>query len=143
MLLVPAGRFRVLAVMADRSPYVAFYACRGEFDDFDIKDFDAGDPLFVIAVMRSAYSSGRWGHSLGRLPETAVPTVPPVFRQEIGSGACSIIDPGRSTRLSVPKEECVGLEREAVWSAQHIESRLSDHHEGRPNIFVESLKVQF
>ncbi|MER7274755.1 hypothetical protein ABT369_09885 [Dactylosporangium sp. NPDC000244] len=114
----------------------------GEPDPAAIQEICTGDPLFVIAVMRSAYSAGRWGHALGRLPEKTLPAIPPVFRQEVGSGACSIVEPGHSTRLPVPREECLGLERQAVWSAEHIESRLSDHYEGRPNVFVESLKVK-
>jgi hypothetical protein len=140
--MVPAGGHRALAVMTARSPYIAFYSCRGEPDPAAIREICSGDPLFVIAVMRSAYSAGRWGRALGQLPENALPAIPPVFRQEIGSGACSIVEPGQSTRLSVPREECLGLERQAVWSAEHIESRLSDYYEGRPNIFVESLKVK-
>jgi hypothetical protein len=140
--MVPAGGQRALAVMTARSPYIAFYSCRGEPDPAAIHEICSGDPLFVIAVMRAAYSAGRWGRVLARLPETALPAIPPVFRQEIGSGACSIVEPGQSTRLSVPREECLGLERQAVWSAEHIELRLSDYYEGRPNIFVESLKVK-
>jgi hypothetical protein len=140
--MVRSGGHHALAVMTARSPYIAFYSCRGEPDPAAIQEICSGAPLFVIAVMRSAYSAGRWGRALGRLPETALPLIPPVFKQEIGSGACSIVEPGQSTRLSVPREECLGLERQAVWSAEHIESRLSDFYEGRPNIFVESLKVK-
>ncbi|GAA3247536.1 hypothetical protein ACFO1B_38725 [Dactylosporangium siamense] len=141
VFLVPAGEHRALAVMTARSPYLAFYACRGEPDPAEIEDVCAGEPLFVVAVMRSAYSSGHWGRALRRLPETALPAIPPVFMQDIGSGACSIVEPGQSTRLMVPREQCIGLERYAVWSADHVESRLSDHYDERPNLFVESLKV--
>ncbi|GAA2717373.1 hypothetical protein [Actinoplanes palleronii] len=142
VLLVPAGRYHALAVMTAKTPHIAFYSCRDEFDIADIGSLSANEPLFVIAVMKAAYSAGRWGQVLGQLRETAIPAAPPVFRQEIGSGACSIVEPGRSTRLLVPREECIGMERQAVWSAHHVESRLVDHYEGRPNIFVESLKVE-
>jgi hypothetical protein len=142
VLLVPAGRYSALAVMTTQSPYIAFYSFRGQFNVAAIRDSCNNEPLFVIAVMRAAYSAGRWGRVLVRLPETAIPAAPPVFRQEIGSGACTVVEPGRRIRVLVPRVECIGMEREAVWSAHHVESRLSDHYEGRPNMFADSLKVK-
>jgi hypothetical protein len=40
------------------------------------------------------------------------------------------------------KEECIGLEREAVWDPTHAEDRLRDHYAGRKNKWVESLKIR-
>ena len=42
-------------------------------------------------------------------------------------------------RLAIA-EECVGLERAAVWEPEHVEDRLRDHFAGRSNRWVESLK---
>ncbi|WP_395358305.1 hypothetical protein ACHGLA_01160 [Streptomyces sp. YH02] len=39
----------------------------------------------------------------------------------------------RSTGLPAAPEECVGLERAAVWDAHHIERRLLDTFLGLPN----------
>lgn len=39
------------------------------------------------------------------------------------------------------REQCLGLECAAVWSAVHVESRLDDHFEGRPNRWAESLNA--
>ncbi|GGM57342.1 hypothetical protein GCM10011608_47820 [Micromonospora sonchi] len=42
-------------------------------------------------------------------------------------------------RPAGPAEDCVGLERAAVWDAAHIEERLRDQHAGRPNPHLEHL----
>lgn len=118
-----------VVLMLDRRPYCAFYA-RG-----------TDDLLFVVGVERSSYASGGWGPVVRRLPVESLPAVPPMVRQSAAGGACSIVQPGRTTRLAVPRAECVGLEREAVWSASYIVSRLEDHYAGRPNAFAESLRV--
>ena len=39
-------------------------------------------------------------------------------------------------------EDCVGLECAAVWDPCHIESRLLDHFENRPNKWVQSLALK-
>jgi hypothetical protein len=53
---------------------------------------------------------------------------------------CMIIEPGR--RVAATPSECIGLEPEAIWSAGHIESRIADAYAGRPNMFVESLRLK-
>lgn len=39
------------------------------------------------------------------------------------------------------REQCLGLECAAVWSAVHVESRLADHFAGRSNFWMESLSA--
>jgi len=39
------------------------------------------------------------------------------------------------------REECAGLEAAAVWEPEHVEDRLRDHFAGRPNKWVESLRI--
>lgn len=141
-LVLAAGQHRAVAVMTAKSPFIAFYAAPDEPNAVEIQGLCAGEPLFVIAVMRSAYASGRWGDVVDRLPKEELPAIPRRFRQDVVNGSCSIIEVGQPTRLLVPQEECIGLECDAVWSAEHVESRLSDHYDGRPNVWVESLKVK-
>jgi len=57
---------------------------------------------------------------VSELPERDLPAIPPVFRQDILNGSWSIIEAGVSTRLSVPREECIGFERQAVWSEGRV-----------------------
>jgi hypothetical protein len=88
--------------------------------------------LFLVAVMDSAVKTGKWvvvGHS-NLPPELA--TLPPKFIQDaIRKDQFSIYENGK-TRLAT-REECVGLSRASIWSAEHVEERIVDHFAGRPN----------
>lgn len=53
----------------------------------------------------------------------------------------SIYNPNNGEIIRATKEECSGLERSAVWEPEHVEDRLIDHFENRPNKWVESLKI--
>ncbi|MGQ5640794.1 MULTISPECIES: hypothetical protein [unclassified Streptomyces] len=100
------------------------------------------DPLFVVAVHKTAYSTGRWGAIIGRAPKDALPPIPVFFRQNVLNPADCVIVDADGSETKVAPEECVGLERSAVWSAEHIEKRIADHYAERPNQFVESMKVK-
>jgi hypothetical protein len=72
--------------------------------------------------------------------QVAEPVV--LFHQEIGDfRQCIIWDSLGNERAATP-EECVGLERDSVWDAQHIEQRLLDQFEGRPNATEQRLRVR-
>lgn len=66
-------------------------------------------------------------------------------KKDVISGALSIYweDPGTGTYGETPAslEDCEGLEIAAVWDPQHVEDRLRDHFDGRPNCWVESLRL--
>ena len=118
----------------------------------------AGEPIDLLALVEKPVAftiwvtdrcfkrNGRW---------TLLDTVPLLeweqerfdvkFRQDMFSGALSIVS--RSHPPSVYFEnrpasidECEGLERDAIWSPEHIEDRLRDHFDGRPNKWVKSLR---
>lgn len=61
------------------------------------------------------------------------------------SGECSIYwtDAVSSKFGEIPAllEECENLEVAAVWDAHHVEDRLRDHFDGRPNEWVESMRL--
>ena len=44
-----------------------------------------------------------------------------------------------SKEIPATKEECLDLECAAVWSLEHVESRLADLYSWKNNIWVESL----
>lgn len=39
------------------------------------------------------------------------------------------------------RQELEGLEVAAVWDPEHVEDRLRDHFSGRPNKWVESIRL--
>lgn len=147
-LPLPSGR-TAFGVMLQARPYMAFYAAEaGDQADQAATGVDAQalakqTPMFIVAVHRSAYSTGRWGNPIGRIPSAELPPTPEFFRQDVVHPAnCVILDAEEENTRKATPQECVGLERNAVWEAEHVESRLDDAYDGRPNPFVESLKVK-
>ncbi|WLW52620.1 hypothetical protein [Streptomyces sp. YU58] len=130
-------------LMLSVRPYMAFYVGDEAAYQAEMRTGFTVSPLFVVAVHNSAYSSGQWGNVLYRVVPKMLPEIPVFFRQNIMNAAdCEIVDSGGGVRKASP-DECISLERSAVWSAEHVEARLRDHFAGRPNAFVESMKVKF
>jgi hypothetical protein len=142
--VLPSSGRVAYAVMLEPRPFMAFYAADAEAETPpDPAQLAKQSPLFVVAVYKSAYSTGGWGTPVGRLPADALPPIPDTFRQDaLNPANCVIVDASEENVRKATPQECVGLERNAVWEASHIESRLDDAYAGRPNAFVESLKVK-
>lgn len=134
---LPNGRRGYARVL--KSPLMAFYSIRSEGSLVPTEIL--GQPVaFKVWVMNSAISSGRWS-VIGHAPlETELAAMPWFFKQDAISKALSLYQSG--VERPATKEECEGLERAAVWSAQHIESRLEDHLEGRTNKWLEAMKLR-
>lgn len=138
VLQVPVGDGRsAYALMLGVRPYIAFFP-DGQSDS----EILGSAPLFVVAVHNSAYSRGRWGAVLRRIAPGDLPEIPLFFRQNsMNLKDCEITDAHGELRQATP-EECVGMERSAVWEAEHIEERIADLYAGRVNAYVESMKVE-
>jgi hypothetical protein len=97
--------------------------------------------LFQVPVMDHAVKRGRWV-IVGNAPlDDRLLNPPPRFMQDaIRKDRFRIYVNGQIRPAT--KEECVGLEREAVWDPTHAEDRLRDHYAGRKNKWVESLKIK-
>jgi hypothetical protein len=135
---LPDGKF-AYAVMLTTSPHVAFYEMDTKLSDGVPPD---RDPMFIVAVERSAYVNGGWGSILFHLRPADLPPVPPFFRQNVMRPEdCEIDEPDGTSRPATP-DECEGLERSAVWAAPHVESRLEDHYAGRENAFLETMRLK-
>lgn len=125
-ITLPSGQI-VEAQMLD-SPEIAFFSPNGD-----------STVLFRLWVMKSAYNSGRW-RKIGKADISAqLHETVDRFRQDPITGKLSIYRDGDDHPAK--PEDCLDLERAAVWSPEHVESRLEDHLAGRPNKWVESLKV--
>jgi hypothetical protein len=95
---------------------------------------------FRVAVHKSAWVTGRW-QRVGKVEPPADVLAPvPTFIQDPLSGRFSIYVLGDIRPAT--REECLGLERCAVWEAEHVEDRLRDHFAGLPNTWVESLALR-
>ncbi|MDB5159690.1 MAG: hypothetical protein JWR50_4397, partial [Mucilaginibacter sp.] len=113
---IPGGRLACGVMLATR-PYMAFFDDR-QVNAEKLTGFE-GSPLFIVAVHNSSYSTGRWGASLGHLPKDSLPPIPYFFRQNVlRPSDCVIVDSDGNTQTAAP-EDCLKLERSAVWSAEH------------------------
>jgi hypothetical protein len=122
------------------SPYTAFYDYRTSKPSTDLSAIERQPVLFRLAVRRSTLKS--WERIGVRELEGQVAEPVVAFHQEIGDfRKCIIWDNLGHEREAAP-EECVGLERDAVWDANHIEQRLLDTFEGRPNAQEQRLRVR-
>ena len=95
--------------------------------------------LFRVAVTPAAYSTGRW-RKVGVVPlPPALARPAPKFNFDRLARTFSITDDGGVTDRPATADECRPLERLAVWSPEHVESRLRDHYAGVPNRFLDSM----
>jgi Immunity protein 26 len=112
-------------------PYKAFYNYRTSKPSDDLDTIEKKLVLFRQTVR--VLDSDTWeAIGIRKLEgEVAEPVVR--FHQESGDyRKCAIFENFGNERLATP-EECIGLERQAVWDAHHIEERLLDTFEGRPS----------
>lgn len=118
----------------------AFYDCRTN-KELSLEEICSKPILFITAVYKSAVTKGRW-KKVGYLPlEPHLKESPKFFIQDaLDPTKFFIYHKGEITPAT--REECEGLECEAVWEAEHVEDRLRDYYAGRPNIWFESLKIK-
>ena len=122
------------------APYTAFYHYRAPDPSTDLDTIESKPVLFRLAVRTLTMKGWERIGSRELRGELAEPVV--AFHQEIGDfRKCIIFDTIGNERAATP-EECVGLERDAVWEARHIEQRLLDTFEGRPNETEQRLRVR-
>ncbi|HEX5749330.1 MAG TPA: Imm26 family immunity protein [Archangium sp.] len=122
------------------SPYAAFYDYRTTSPDSDLDRIASRPLLFRIAVRHLALDA--WEFIGERALEEHLTEPVVQFMQDLGDfRRCTIFDTAGKEREAEP-EECVGLERAAVWEQEGIEERLLDSLLGRPNAAEERLKVR-
>lgn len=121
-------------------PDVAFYKFFTEEPIGDLESLEVKPLLFVLAVRLRDLD--KWT-PLGSRPlrgDVAKPIVS--FHQKRDNFRdCTIYDSTGREWKATP-EECVGLERDAVWEVNGIEERLRDVFAGRPNAQEVRLRVR-
>jgi hypothetical protein len=114
-------------------------------ESLDLIELVASPIIFRIWVMDSAFRRRDGWELLDvvSLTEEERAEVHRFAKQDLISGSCSIyrVDPATGARSETPAtvEECQGIEPAAVWSREHVEDRLRDHFDGRPNKWLESI----
>jgi hypothetical protein len=119
-------------------PLVSFFGKRTK-GHLQVEDVVRQPILFTLWVMKYALTSGRW-RVVGNVPPGKGLRKPQFFKQDSISGKLSIY--GDDGDAPATKKQCAGLEQAAVWEPQHVEDRLRDHYAGKPNLWVESLRIK-
>lgn len=121
----------------------AFYNIFSETEIRDIGMLERKPVLFIVAVYNNAVNSGRW-LKIGTLPlGQEFEVLPYKFMQDILNPSKVSLYNTRTGEITPSNmESCIGLEKAAVWEAEHIEERLCDHFHGRENEWVEELKLK-
>jgi hypothetical protein len=96
--------------------------------------------LFIVAVYNSAITSGNWVKVGTQALEESLLDLPMQFIQDSSDpSAYRLYNPNTGTMSPTKKEDCIGLERAAVWDAHHLEDRISDHFAGRDCKWIKKL----
>ncbi len=122
-------------------PLIAFLDHRDGGQTEDFHDVVQKPLLFKIWVSNRPMRDGSWP-VVGHVDPTTEALKPvPFFKQDAISRKLSITYDGGKEVPATP-DDCRGLERAAVWEPEHVVDRLLDHFEGRPNKWVESLRMK-
>jgi hypothetical protein len=122
------------------NPYVAFYNYRTTEPSSNLDEIGTKPVLFTQAVRLFGYD--RWANIGYRELEGEVAKPVVRFMQDLADfKKCTIFDLEGMERQATP-EECIGLERAAVWDVHQIERRLLDTFMGRPNEDEIHLRVR-
>lgn len=126
---LPDGSFAYGRVVATGD--IAFYEHRTTEPAGDLDQIGSRPLLYTLSVRFTDPS--RW-EDIGHRPLEGTVAQPVVFFMQdlMDSSDCRIFDSEGMSRPATP-EECIGLERSAVWEQHGVEQRLLDNFMGRPN----------
>lgn len=121
-----------------KAPLAAFFDFR--CSERPALDLIVSQPVaFRIWIMNNALGKCGW-KIIGTAPLSEDLAAPEVFYKfDAISRKFSLYS--SSTETPATREQCIGHECAAVWSACHVESRLADHFAGRTNPIVENLSA--
>lgn len=124
-------------------PLIAFFDYQSEESDPPgiLESLRHQAVAFTVWVMNHAIERGRWKVIGSMDPSSTLDGKQQFFKQDAISGKLSVTTDGGDV-IPATREQCESLERAAVWEPSHIEDRLVDHFESRPNKWVESLRLR-
>lgn len=141
----------VKIILADKSHCYAIVLHQASVGVFNIKttadvllsDILDADILFIVAVYNSTITSGRWQKIGKMILDDRFTTLPLQFIQDqTNLASVEIYDPNSGLTRKASKEECLHLERAAVWEPAQVESRILDHFNATENVWVRQLQMK-
>lgn len=122
------------------SPVIAFYDAATDIG-LPLDDILPRPILFRIAVMKHAITSGRWTVVGVKPLEPSLQEATIFFRQD-ATNPDHLFFHQEGHESPATREDCLKLERAAVWEPEHVEERLADYYAGRINQWVELLRLK-
>ncbi len=125
-------------------PCIIFYDGRFK-TEISVNEIIKLKVLFILSVSNYAIKDGIWP-VIGRsgLNDEQLKK-PYMFKQDPISGQLSIYHSDfaeTNYERAATVEECEDLERMAIWDHNHVEDRLNDHYENKPNVWVSQLALK-
>lgn len=123
--------------LALKDPEFVFFSCFNP--DATLEEILSSGVLWRLWVMRQALKEPTWELlcEIKKIPEPFQQEVTR-FKKDSITGKYSLYIHGQETPAS--KDQCIGLERAAVWSSNHVNDRLNDHLAGVENAWDVSLR---
>jgi len=117
-------------------PEFAFFNCFNP--DATIQEILKSDVLWRLWVMKHVLKEPCWQHMtvVADIPKNLQQATPRFKKDQISGQYTVYID---GVESPATKEQCIGLESAAVWSALHLQDRLQDHVADMPNKWVVAL----
>lgn len=140
-IALPNGKYSYGRILGKAS--FGFYNIYSDERVTDLDKIKNSRILFINSVYKHAITKNRWKIIGASEIEPNLKNLPMEFIQdELDPNQFEIYDPNTGEMKPAKKADCVGLERAAVWEPQHVEERIIDYFEGRPNKWFESLKIK-
>jgi Immunity protein 26 len=139
VLAIPLGDGTYAYGRVLREPLVAFYDLRSN----EILPLDAilvASIVFTLFVKNYPITDGLWP-VIGKAQLSGELRKEPLFfKKDALSGALTIYRDSTGEEAPASQDECMKLERAAVWEPHHVVDRLQDHFAGRSNRWLDSLR---
>lgn len=122
---------------------IAVYDCKTNKNISSLEEIILKPILFIVAIYNDVITKGRW-EIVGIIPlEESLKELPMQFIQDkLNPKHFELYNPNTGIITPATLEQCLHLERAAVWEAEHVEERIRDYYDGKPSIWVENLKIK-
>lgn len=138
---LPNGKFAYGRILGKAS--YAFYDIYSNKKINDLELIKKSKILFINSVYKYAITKDHWKIVGISELEPELKVLPMEFIQDpLDLSRFEIYNPNTGQIESATKEQCLKLEKAAVWEPTHIEDRIVDYYEHRPNVWAESLKIK-
>jgi|SRR6185312_1001611 len=98
--------------------------------------------ILSVGIYRTIITKGMF-EIIGfkELTQIEIDKIPPMFNQSLGNYEDCTIFYDNGKEYKAKPEECIGLERSAVWDEHSLVDRIEDYYKGEKNFYVEYQKV--